>query len=153
MADFNRERLVKILGMTGSEHDGEALAALRKAQQIMAEGKVTWAELLSPPAAQSRWTPPRQDHWQEQERQRREQEWREFEEQAARKEKARARHEKLRAACAVILAKYRWLLTDWEVGFLEDWASKPEGARMSEKQQAIFERVLARYNAKRKAAA
>ena len=47
------ELLTKILGMTGSEHDGEALAALRKAQGMMREAKVTWADLLKAPSQSS----------------------------------------------------------------------------------------------------
>jgi hypothetical protein len=42
------EKLVKVLGMMGSEHDGEALAALRTAQKMMAAAKVSWKDLLKP---------------------------------------------------------------------------------------------------------
>lgn len=44
---LDRSRLIKILGMTGSEHDGEALAAIRRASAILREAKVTWGELLT----------------------------------------------------------------------------------------------------------
>ena len=40
------EKLIKVLGMTTSVHDGEALAALRTAQRMMAAAKVGWADLL-----------------------------------------------------------------------------------------------------------
>lgn len=42
------EKLVKILGMTGSSHDAEALVALRTALKMMAAAKVTWKDLLQP---------------------------------------------------------------------------------------------------------
>jgi hypothetical protein len=45
MNGSERTRLVKVLGMTGSSHDNEALIALRQAQKLM--GKLTWAELLT----------------------------------------------------------------------------------------------------------
>lgn len=41
-----RTRLTKLLGMTGSAHDGEALNALRLAQKLMGEAKVTWEDTL-----------------------------------------------------------------------------------------------------------
>ncbi len=40
-------RLVKLLGMLGSQHDGEALAAARKAHALVRDSGHTWAELVS----------------------------------------------------------------------------------------------------------
>ena len=48
MTQLDIERLIKVLGMTGSVHDGEALAALRTAIKMMAAAKVSWADLLKP---------------------------------------------------------------------------------------------------------
>jgi hypothetical protein len=49
MKALDRQRLARILGLTGSAHDGEALAAVRKANaQIVAAG-MTWNEILQPP--------------------------------------------------------------------------------------------------------
>jgi hypothetical protein len=42
-------RLAKVLGMTGSAHDGEALAAARKANALMVAAGMTWDEILRPP--------------------------------------------------------------------------------------------------------
>lgn len=54
--------LIKMLGMTGSKHDGEALVAIRKANSILAENNLSWDELLSSsnqPASRSSYaTPP-----------------------------------------------------------------------------------------------
>lgn len=47
----DRERLSKILGMTGSAHDGEALAALRAANELLARHRVTWADVVMPSPA------------------------------------------------------------------------------------------------------
>jgi flavorubredoxin len=48
MTKLDLARLIKVLGMTGSVHDGEALAALRTATKMMANAKVTWADILKP---------------------------------------------------------------------------------------------------------
>src|SRR5471032_3150764 len=45
-AKLDRRRLVKVLGMLGSRHDGEALSAARLAQAMLVQSKMTWAELL-----------------------------------------------------------------------------------------------------------
>jgi len=45
---LDRELLVKILGMAGSLHDGEALAAVRKAYALIRDAKTTWDELIQP---------------------------------------------------------------------------------------------------------
>lgn len=38
--------LKKLLGMTGSSFDGEALAALRKAQDVLRRFKLTWDDVI-----------------------------------------------------------------------------------------------------------
>ena len=45
---INRNRLIKLLGLTGSEHDGEALSAMRKANALMRDANVDWNDLLQP---------------------------------------------------------------------------------------------------------
>lgn len=55
----DRERLLKVLALTGSPNDSEALAALRKAQTIMRRLKVTWGGLIPDPEAPPP-PPPRQ---------------------------------------------------------------------------------------------
>ena len=42
------ERLARILAMGGSEHDGEALAAMRQADRLISEAGMTWDEVLLP---------------------------------------------------------------------------------------------------------
>lgn len=41
-----RDRLTKLLGMTQSSHDGEALNAVRLANRVLAEHRLTWREAL-----------------------------------------------------------------------------------------------------------
>jgi hypothetical protein len=45
-AKLDKKRLVKVLGMLGSRHDGEALNAARNAHAMLAHAKMTWADLL-----------------------------------------------------------------------------------------------------------
>jgi Protein of unknown function (DUF2786) len=45
MDDAARQRLIQLLGMTGSAFDGEAVTALRLAQKLMREHRVTWEEM------------------------------------------------------------------------------------------------------------
>ena len=42
------QRLARVCGLLGSEHDGEALAAARQAEKIRKRMGLTWAELLVP---------------------------------------------------------------------------------------------------------
>jgi hypothetical protein len=41
------EKLRRLMMLTSSDKDGEALAALRMAQKVLVEAKVNWAEVLS----------------------------------------------------------------------------------------------------------
>jgi hypothetical protein len=41
-----RRRLAIVLGMAGSAHDGEALAAARRAEALRARAGLTWADVL-----------------------------------------------------------------------------------------------------------
>ena len=45
---LDRDRLTKLLGMLGSAHDGEVLAAARQAERLRAEARLSWAEILVP---------------------------------------------------------------------------------------------------------
>ncbi len=47
--ELDKERLAKLLSMTGSEHDAEALAAIRKANELLRLNKKSWAEVLGDP--------------------------------------------------------------------------------------------------------
>jgi hypothetical protein len=47
MTPAERERLIQLMGMTGSHFDGEAVNALRLAGQILEKHKLSWRELLA----------------------------------------------------------------------------------------------------------
>jgi hypothetical protein len=42
------QRLARVCGLFGSDHDGEALAAARQAEKIQKKASLTWEELLVP---------------------------------------------------------------------------------------------------------
>jgi hypothetical protein len=48
IAAIDRERLGKLLGMLGSEHDGEVVAAARAAEELRRRAKLTWPQILEP---------------------------------------------------------------------------------------------------------
>ena len=47
-------KLAKTLGMLGSEHDGEVLAAARQAERLRRQMGAAWSDLISPVAGGSR---------------------------------------------------------------------------------------------------
>jgi hypothetical protein len=53
LAPDERSRLVKLMAMTFSNHDREALSALRIAERFLRDRNITWAEVLDPPAARN----------------------------------------------------------------------------------------------------
>ena len=52
-------RLVKILGLLGSDHDGEVAAAGRRAHQLLQGAGLTWPEVIGQPPPESPHCPPR----------------------------------------------------------------------------------------------
>lgn len=50
--DLNRERLWKLLALTQKDNDHEALGAIRKCNQMLAEADVTWEQVLAIPGRQ-----------------------------------------------------------------------------------------------------
>ena len=47
---LNLRRLIQIMGMTGSASDGEALNAVRKANEMLRSAGKTWADVLKEPS-------------------------------------------------------------------------------------------------------
>lgn len=43
---MDKDRLAKLLSMTGSDHDAEALAAIRKANDLLRMHRKSWADVL-----------------------------------------------------------------------------------------------------------
>lgn len=49
MSGLDRRKLARVLGMLGSAHDGEIVAAARNAHAIIRRAGMTWEEVLQPP--------------------------------------------------------------------------------------------------------
>lgn len=50
---IDRARLSKLMGLTTSVHDGEALNALRMANKMLSEAKLSWFEVLGSPTTRA----------------------------------------------------------------------------------------------------
>ena len=50
LPDDARDRLAKLLGMLGSDHAGERAAAGLQAHRLVQQHKLTWPDVLAPPA-------------------------------------------------------------------------------------------------------
>jgi hypothetical protein len=59
---LNRAQLIKLLNLTGSEYDAEALNAIRRSNALLRKHRATWADLLALPQepAQARQPEPAQ---------------------------------------------------------------------------------------------
>ena len=49
---IDRERLIKLLGLLGSDHNGEIAAAGRTADALIRDAGVTWADVMAPETVQ-----------------------------------------------------------------------------------------------------
>ena len=57
-----RDQLAKVMAMTTSNHDAEALAAVRRANGILAKHQLTWQEALGPVRRTVRFEQPEHSH-------------------------------------------------------------------------------------------
>jgi hypothetical protein len=60
MTALDRDQLGRVLGLLGSDHDGEVAAAGRQAERLRRQAGLTWSEILSPPAAPRQLSAPSQ---------------------------------------------------------------------------------------------
>ena len=51
---IDRERLIKLLGLLGSDHNGEIAAAGRMADALIRDAGVTWADVIAPETVQKK---------------------------------------------------------------------------------------------------
>ena len=49
---IDRERLIKLLGLLGSDHNGEIATAGRMADALIRDAGVTWADVIAPETVQ-----------------------------------------------------------------------------------------------------
>lgn len=133
MAPSARTRLTKLLGMTGSAHDAEAITALRLAQRLMREEKVTWEDTLHGNGLltyKEGWLEGRTAG---------------FEEGYAKgyregQNAPRARPASWQAIVREMLEEHPDALTQWEREFLESFQSR-RWHTPTERQRAVLERI------------
>jgi hypothetical protein len=145
LTEEQRRRLVRILGMMGSHHDGEILNAARAAQRLLGSlGLTTWEEVLLQNNGAARWS---DDDLA-------------ASINAAYKKgyaaaQADAKTEAIKefadtdscpAFARMCLANYKHLLSDWEIGFCESWSVKSRYDEPTNKQIAIFQRLARKVN-------
>jgi hypothetical protein len=111
-------KLAKVLGMLGSDHDGEIAAAGRRANQMVRSAGLTWKEVISPttPASNASPNPPRR--------------WR--------------RPASPSDAAALCMQWRAEVLTDWEADFCRSIVGR---YRISPKQIVVIERIARKVEA------
>ena len=143
LTEDERRRLVRILGMMGSYHDGAVLNAARGAQKLL--GSRTWEEVLcngTVPGA--RWSDEDlaasinaayKEGYAAAEEDAKTEAIKEF-----------ADSDSCPAFAKMCLTNYRHLLTDWEIDFCEDWSIKSRYEVPTDKQIAVFQRLARKVN-------
>jgi len=118
LTETDRDRLIKLLGMTGSDADGEVVNAARLANRLLRERQETWEAALTPKPIvvyPTHSPPPRP------------------------RPRPRGRTDTPWAAmCRIMLWQYDELLNDWERMFL---GSIMQQASLSEKQRAVLTKI------------
>jgi hypothetical protein len=118
LADADRDRLAKLLGLLGSDFDGEVAAAGRLADKLVRNAGLAWSDVLAPALP-----PPEHDHRGDPDADPLRGNWR---------------------AMAVACTHYPHLLDKWEWQFLSGLQRFP---RLSSKQHAILVRIVVRLRA------
>ena len=120
-----RQRLVRLCGMLGSEHDGERANAARLADRLIRETGLTWEGVIAaPPVAQPEARPrpaqPAGAPW-----------W--------------TASGTVSGEAHAILQRHRALLTQWEIEFLANLLNR---RTLTEPQRASFDRIKAKLQAR-----
>jgi hypothetical protein len=110
-------KLAKVLGMLGSEHDGEIAAAGRQANQMVRNAGLTWREVIAPaaPAPQQQYRPPR-----------------------------RWRRPVSAGDAAALCLQWPEVLTDWETDFCRSLVGRQS---TSPRQSEVLNRITAKVEA------
>ena len=126
-----KDRLVHLLGMLGSAHDGEVLNAARAVLRTLGSMNMTWAELLQgnndrQAIANAAYDQGFRDGI------------------AANTQKAKTKIQQSQDWPAYARALQRQTLTSWEKGFVENFISRGWDSP-TPKQEAVFRRMANKY--------
>jgi hypothetical protein len=117
MTAIPHRKLVKVLGMLGSDHDGEIAAAGRRANTMVKRAGLTWGDVIAPaaPASNASHRPPR-----------------------------RWRNPATPSDAAALCLQWPDVLTGWEADFCRSIVGRH---RISAKQSAVLARIAAKVEA------
>jgi hypothetical protein len=115
------DKLVKVLGMLGSAHDGEVAAAGRRAHSMLKAEGLTWVDVIKPAAPKSE--QPQQQSYRPQRR------W---------------RSSTSPSDTAALCLLWPEVLTDWETNFCRSIVGR---RRISAKQTVVLERLARKVEA------
>lgn len=131
-----RERLTKLIAMVGSDHDGEVINAVRAADRLLRQHKLTWHDFLLPNGGsplvtvlQSELASARRENQQ-------------LRAQLAARPSPFEQPDGNHAAQAQWALDLGLALNDFECGFLESIAARPWP--LTERQQPVFARIMAK---------
>lgn len=139
-----KRRLIQLLGMLGSHHDGEVLNAAKLAQRQLGATGLTWEELINGPAPE--------DHDPEAFAQAFEAGYQEGLKQGYKKGYAAAEQAladqrsatSWPAFAQLLLDEYNAGLNQWELGFVETFIEKGWD-EPTPRQQGVFERIARKF--------
>jgi hypothetical protein len=123
MTPDTKTRLIKLLGMMGSIHDGEILNAARLAHRLVKEAGLTWEQAIGGITGE----------------QLRKAEHNGFN-RGYEVASAKYRTPTWRALCETLLEDYADALTPWEEGFVQNFLERRWGSP-TERQREIFTRI------------
>jgi hypothetical protein len=130
LLEKDHSRLVKLLGLTGSDHDGERANAAQLANRLVTGLGMTWADVITRPAlaaprsAASPWTGNDVNPWRPQ----------------ARKHEVDIGKQHQLLARALLQTGHRW--TEWERGFLTNMTTR---TRPSQKEASKLAELKASF--------
>lgn len=125
-----QKRLIQLLGMLGSEHDGEVLNAARLAQRLLGSLALTWDEIIGGEGFSTDFVQSVASEA-----------YQRGVEDGLAKGKPKPKRKTFTGYASLLLDNYAPALTEWESGFCESWAARKRGRMPSERELAIFERL------------
>jgi hypothetical protein len=145
LSPADKDRLIKLLGMMGSDHMGERAVAAAKADELIRSHGMTWADVVLPTTAAAAPKAPKQKKAKAEAKPTRKP--RKPTPAKAAYQAARDQHrEAMRAERLAVIKKlyddYSFLFTDWECEFLEGvYDQVRDNNFLTEKQRSIIDRL------------
>ena len=137
------ERLIALLGMLGSAHDGEVVNAARLAQRLIGGAGVTWADVLN---GQTRGDKYSDEDMQAAVNYAYRNGYTAGVADSKQKPVTRIAPASWAGLARSILADHVDELSEWERGFIESWSTRPGHWTVSDRQRRVFEDLVDRFD-------